>query len=82
MSEPTKKEVINKLELVLKNELTREEVTDWASEYTMQEKYDVSDMEVWKMLMTVLGLDLEDSPGEYLHTDDDIQDWIKKFSDK
>ncbi|MFP7284757.1 hypothetical protein SFC15_00845 [Shouchella clausii] len=82
MNEPTKKEIINKLELVLKNQLTREEVTDWASEYTMQEKYDVSDMEVWKMLMTVSGLDLQDSPGEYLHNDDDIRDWIKKFSNK
>ncbi|GIN07123.1 hypothetical protein MKZ19_11420 [Shouchella clausii] len=80
MNEPTKKQIMNKLELVLKNQLTREEVADWASEYTMQEKYDVSDMEVWKMLMTVSGLDLQDSPGEYLHNDDDIRDWIKKFS--
>lgn len=82
MNEPTKKQIMNKLELVLKNQLTREEVADWASEYTMQEKYDVSDMEVWKMLMTVSGLDLQDSPGEYLHNDDDIRDWIKKFSNK
>ncbi|WP_263707327.1 hypothetical protein [Shouchella tritolerans] len=82
MSEPTKKEIINKLELVLKNQLTREEVTDWASEYTMKEKHYVSDLKVWDMLMTVSGLDLQDSPGEYLHTDDDIRDWIKEFSNK
>ncbi|XOQ16266.1 MAG: DNA-binding protein [Shouchella clausii] len=82
MNEPTKKQIINKLELVLKNQLTREEVADWASEYVMKEKYDVSDLKVWDMLMTVSGLDLQDSPGEYLHNDEDILDWIKEFSDK
>lgn len=82
MSEPTKKEIIYKLELVLKNKLTREEVADWASDYTMKEKHYVSNLKVWQMLLTVSGLDIQDSPGEYLHTNDDIQSWIKKFFDK
>ncbi|MCM3549389.1 hypothetical protein M4D48_12475 [Alkalihalobacillus clausii] len=82
MREPTKKEIIDKLELVLQNKLTKEEVADWASEYVMTYDHLVTDLVVFDILTVVSGLDTLESPGEYMYDDDDIRDWIKEFSDK
>ncbi|MBU8595019.1 hypothetical protein [Shouchella clausii] len=82
MREPTKKEIIDKLELVLQNKLTKEEVADWASEYVMTYDPLVTDLVVFDILTVVSGLDTLESPGEYMYDDDDIRDWIKKFSNK
>jgi hypothetical protein len=82
MREPTKKEIIDKLELVLQNKLTKEEVADWASKYVMTYDHLVTDLVVFDILTVVSGLDTPESPGEYMYDDEDIRDWIKEFSDK
>lgn len=80
MGQPTKEEIINKLKLILQGTLSRKEVADWASEYVMQDDRDISDETVWELLQVVSGVDLQDSPDEYLHVEQDIKDWIDKYS--
>lgn len=78
-------EVIDKLELVLENKLSREEVSDWAYKWMMvlenEEGWETTDYDVavFKSLTTVYGMDLLNSPTEYLHCEDDIRDWIEEF---
>lgn len=80
MEQPTKEQIINKLKLILQGKLSREEVADWASEYVMQDEPNISDETVWELLLVVSGVDLQDSPDEYLHVEQDIKDWIDKYS--
>jgi len=80
MKQPTKEEIINKLKMILQGKLTREEVADWASKYVIQDEPNISDETVWELLQIVSGIDLKDSPDEYLHVEQDIIDWINKYS--
>jgi hypothetical protein len=80
MRQPTREEIIDKLKMILLGKLTREEVADWASEYVMQDEPNISDETIWKLLKIVSGVDLKDSPDEYLHVEQDIIDWINKYS--
>lgn len=80
MKQPTKEEIINKLKMILQGKLTLEEVADWASKYVMQDEPNISDETVWELLQIVSGIDLKDSPDEYLHVEQDIIDWINKYS--
>ncbi|GIN17678.1 hypothetical protein J32TS2_30340 [Shouchella clausii] len=57
MREPTLKKIIDKLELVLQNKLTKEEVADWAAEYVMTYDHLVTDLVVFDFLTVVSGLD-------------------------
>ncbi|ALA55089.1 hypothetical protein CAY60_019660 [Shouchella clausii] len=82
MREPTLKEIIDKLELVLQNKLTKEEVADWAAEYVMTYDHLVTDLVVFDFLTVVSGLDTLESPGEYMYDDEDIRDWINQYSEK
>ncbi|ANE48685.1 DNA-binding protein [Paenibacillus swuensis] len=82
MGQPTKEEIIYKLNMILQGKLSREEVSDWASEYVMQDEPNIADEIVWDFLQVVSGVDIKDSPDEYLHVERDLEDWIKKYSDK
>ncbi|RJG25916.1 DNA-binding protein [Paenibacillus thiaminolyticus] len=79
MKQPTKEEVLSKLLSILQGSLSREEVADWASEIVMQDEPIVTDEEVWELLKITSGVDIKDSPDEYLHVEQDIMDWINKF---
>lgn len=78
--EPTKEEVLNRFKLILQGTMSREEVADWASEYVMQDSPDVTNETVWDLLLIACGVDLKDSPDEYLHDEQNIKHWIKEFS--
>ncbi|PAF15109.1 hypothetical protein CHH59_05520 [Shouchella clausii] len=82
MREPAKQEIIDKLELVLQNKLTKEEVADWASKYVVTDDYPVTDLTVFRFLKTVSGLDTLLAPGEYMYDDGDIKNWMNKYSNK
>jgi hypothetical protein len=45
----------------------------------MQDRSNISDETVWEHLQVVFGVDLQDSPDEYLHVDQDPKYWIEKF---
>lgn len=60
-----------------------EEVSNWAETWTkvfMDETgLSESDLLIWRYLDVVSGIDLKDSPTEYLHNDEDILEWINRF---
>lgn len=82
MNLPSIQDLLTKLQLVLINELQREEVADYAAQYVMNDDYEVQDEELWELLNIVSGIDLKDSPDEYLHDERDIRDWIHRFQRK
>lgn len=78
--QPTKEEILSRFKLILQGRISREDVADWASEYVMQDSPDVTDETVWDLLLIACGVDLKDSPDEYLHDEQNIKDWIEEFS--
>lgn len=78
--QPTKEEILSRFKLILQGRISREEVADWASEYVMQDSPDITDETVWDLLLIACGVDLKDSPDEYLHDEQNIKGWIKEFS--
>lgn len=79
LSEPKLIECINKIKRVLNGQTTREEVSDWAGTYVYADDSEVEDDRVWDMLILLCGIDLKDSPETYLHSTDDLNDWIKQY---
>ena len=65
MKTPRIPDIISKLELVLENK-EGWETTDY-------------DILVFQGLTTVYGMDLLNSPTEYLHCEEDIRDWVKEL---
>lgn len=80
MKEPTKEAIIGKFEQILNGKISREEVSDWASEFIMHDEPVINDNTVWKLLKLASGVDLKVSPDEYLHIEQDIKDWIDKYT--
>ncbi|HEY0828897.1 MAG TPA: hypothetical protein VGE40_12435 [Bacilli bacterium] len=85
MERPTVEEIVKRLKRVLEGNLNREEVSNWAENWTRkfmdESRLSEKDLLIWKYLDVVSGIDLKDSPTEYLHIDEDIKDWIKRFEE-
>lgn len=85
MKTPRMPDIIAKLELVLENKLSREEVSGWAYKWMMvlenKEGWETTDYDilVFQGLTTVYGMDLLNSPTGYLHCEEDIRDWVKEL---
>lgn len=77
---PSLSDIIEKLELVLKGFLTREEVSDWAAAFILDDELKIYDQNLFNLLNLVFGMDLKDSPTEYLHTEIEIKKWIEKYN--
>ncbi|MGP3780502.1 DNA-binding protein [Bacillus sp. 4A_MP3] len=76
MKEPTIAECLKKADLILNGQAAREEVSDWACEYVAADDPAVEDETVWEMLVYLSGFDLKDSPDAYLHTIEELKDWM------
>ncbi|QGI15358.1 hypothetical protein [Bacillus subtilis] len=81
LSETNLIECINKIKSVLNGQTTREEVSDWARTYVYADDPEVEDDRVWDMLILLSGIDLKDSSETYLHSTDDLNDWIKQYTE-
>lgn len=85
MKTPNICDIISKLELVLENQLSREEVSEWAYKWMMisenEEGWETTDYDilVFQGLTKVYGMDMLNSPTEYLHCEEDIRDWVKEL---
>lgn len=75
--QPTIQDIQNRLMSVLNGKMSREAIADWANIYVLQEDPMVNDEQVWKLLTILSGIDIKDSPTDYLHTEEDIKNWIK-----
>ncbi|MGX4200245.1 DNA-binding protein [Bacillus sp. JK74] len=81
MKEPTRAECLKKAGLILNGQAAREEVSDWASEYVSAGDPAVEDETVWEMLVYLSGFDLKDSPDAYLHTLEELRDWMQEYKE-
>ncbi|CAM2955171.1 DNA-binding protein [Bacillus spizizenii] len=54
-------------------------MSDWAGTYVYADDPEAADDRVWDMLILLSGIDLKDSPETYLHSTDDLNDWIKQY---
>ncbi|MCA1057547.1 DNA-binding protein [Rossellomorea aquimaris] len=81
MDEPTLIEIINRLRLVLANEISREELYDWAATFVMADDPIINDEEVWEALIIISNIDALESPTSYLYKEEDLKSWIKQFED-
>ncbi|WP_332840659.1 DNA-binding protein [Bacillus safensis] len=59
--------------------MTREQVSDWAENYVSSDDPEIDDDQVWDMLVLLSGIDLKDSPNSYLHSVDDLNNWLEKY---
>ncbi|WP_174732176.1 DNA-binding protein [Mesobacillus harenae] len=78
MNQPTIDEGIGKLKLVLGGEMTREEAAEWAEFFVMCDIPAIEDEKVWDLLIIISGIDILYSPTSYLHSEEDIEEWIKE----
>lgn len=54
-------------------------MSDWACEYVAADDPAVEDETVWEMLVYLSGFDLKDSPDSYLHTLEELKDWMQTY---
>lgn len=81
--EPTVKMIVQLFDQVLRNEVAREEVADFAMHFiTNDTYYDIRDKYVLSLLELASGIDLKDSPTDYLHNEEDIMEWINTYKEK
>ncbi|WP_214824050.1 hypothetical protein [Exiguobacterium algae] len=87
MNRMTLDELIRRLDLVISRKLSREALSDWAYEQMMvleqKDGFDWSlyDQKVWECLTTLYGMDLLETPTEYLHDDRDLEEWMRSFEE-
>nr|WP_269677290.1 DNA-binding protein [Bacillus velezensis] len=72
---------MKKAGLILNDQAAREEVSDWACEYVAADDPAVEDETVWEMLVYLSGFDLKDSPDAYLHTLEELRDWVQEYKE-
>nr|WP_240909084.1 DNA-binding protein [Bacillus paralicheniformis] len=63
MEKPELSDCICKMKEVLKGDMTREELSDWAGGYVYADDPEVEEERVWNLLILLSGFDLKDSPG-------------------
>ena len=82
MKQPTKADISNRIEAVLSNRMSREELGDWANDLIMN-YYDVmniEDWEAWEYLKEVGYFDVKDTPETYLYSDEELIQLLKRYS--
>jgi hypothetical protein len=81
MNQPSKQEMVSKLQKILSGELTREEVSTWAMLYIDNDELEIDDFAAWEFLKEIGGIDVIEAPDVYLYGDEDINKWISENSD-
>ncbi len=79
MDQPSKLEILKKLNGILDRTISRDEIVNWAMEYIECDDLEVVNLENWKLLVAIGGLDLIEKPNVYLYSDDDIREWIREL---
>ncbi|MED1575514.1 MULTISPECIES: DNA-binding protein [Bacillus] len=79
MDEPKMLDCLNKIRKVLEGTMTREQISDWVEVYVSADDPEIDDDQVWDMLVLLSEINLKDSPNSYLHSVDDLNDWLEKY---
>ena len=78
MQQPKADEITNKLNEVIVQKTTREEVGQWALEFIVNDdNLEINDIKAWHYLVTVSSVDEMIAPDEYLYSIEDIKEWIE-----
>ncbi|MFP7737253.1 hypothetical protein ACLHDF_28910 [Priestia aryabhattai] len=82
-SQPTKQDWINKLEIVLKGNMSREQFNQWSYKWVQnlegRNRLSSDEDQLHEYLIFLLCIDLEIEPDIYFHEDIEIQEWIEKI---
>ncbi|WP_195696743.1 hypothetical protein [Priestia megaterium] len=83
-SQPTKQDLINKLDKVLKGDMSREQFNHWACKWiqnleSRNRLYSDED-QLHEYLIFLLCIDLEIEPDIYFHEDIELKEWIEKIA--
>lgn len=85
-SVPSREDVAERLAGLIRGELARADVADWASEFlTYDDPHlypEVSDRAVWRALQQLSGTDLPTSDRDYLYDEDDFAIWLRELRDR
>ena len=80
VNKPTIEEIIKKLQQVIEGKISREAVSNWAEKasqyFEVEDSLNQNDISIWKALDVLMGIDLKESPEDYLHNEADIRNWI------
>lgn len=79
MQQPKTDEITKKLNDVLENKITREEVGRWALAFiTNDDTIEMNDIKAWNYLVAVSSVDEMIAPDKYLYSIEDIKEWIEE----
>ena len=80
-------EIINILDELIEDKLSREDASDWAKKRQFAEdngelEYEPASKEqlIWDAVLYLEGVDLKDGPSSYLHVVDDFREYRFKLS--
>ncbi|MGE7717891.1 hypothetical protein [Priestia megaterium] len=83
-SQLTKQNLINKLDNVLKENMSREQFNHWAYKWVqnldIRNRLSSEEDKLHEYLIFLLCIDLEIEPNIYFHEDIEIQEWIEKIT--
>ncbi|MDC7767190.1 hypothetical protein [Priestia aryabhattai] len=83
-SQLTKQNLINKLDNVLKENMSREQFNYWAYKWVQnldsRNRLSSEEDKLHEYLIFLLCIDLEIEPNIYFHEDIEIQEWIEKIT--
>ncbi len=81
MKQPTIKIITKKLEKVLDDSISREEVSEWAIGYIRNDdKVEIDDINAWHYLVEISSIDVMVEQDVYLYDEKDIRNVINKYS--
>ena len=72
---PTRSEVLQTIDMLRRCPETRAQIAAWAIAIVDDANADVTDVDVWKVLKNLGGVDLVGDASSYLFNDQDFADW-------
>ncbi|MGN2274286.1 hypothetical protein [Priestia megaterium] len=83
-SQPTKQDLINKLDKVLKGDMSREKFNAWSYKWIQnlesRNRFSSDEDQLHEYLIFLLCIDLEIEPDIYFHEDIELKEWIEKIA--
>ena len=83
-SQPTKQDLMNKLDKVLKGDMSREQFNHWSYKWIQnlesRNRLSSDEDQLHEYLIFLLCIDLEIEPDIYFHEDIELKEWIEKIA--
>ncbi len=76
MNIPTRKDVEIRLIALITGNISREQISEWASQWTELENPPLDDQVVWNTLEALSGADSKSTDRPYLFNKEDFEDWL------